>query len=198
MIRNLFRHLQSAIRTSAAHAKSIPKSRSRQREPVSFPRSPTPGTPHVLKLKRGHQYECHPHNIERDKSRRPPVRGINEEVVDYCADGPDQHRKHEPPAQPSHSLEFFSVGIIHHDSAKVVQPGARSIQSSLPLILRVVSTTSHFASIPPKRCHFRFRESAFSASRTHLRDDGLHRSPDIGPAGRVPSPFVAPASCRLF
>jgi hypothetical protein len=116
-VRNLFRHLQSAIRTSPAHAEHIPKSHSRQREPVFFPRSPTPGTPHVLKLKRSHQYECHPHNIERDKPRCRPVRGINKNVVDYGADGPDHHREQEPPAEPSHSLKFFSVGAIHHDSA---------------------------------------------------------------------------------
>jgi hypothetical protein len=38
-------------------------------------------------------------------------------VVDYGAHGPDKHRKQGPPAEASHSLEFFSVGVVHRDSA---------------------------------------------------------------------------------
>jgi hypothetical protein len=42
--------------------------------------------------------------------------------VDYGADRPDQHRKQEPPAEPFHPLEIFSVEIIHCDQLTVGTP----------------------------------------------------------------------------
>ena len=136
---HLFRHLQSAIRTPPAHAKSVPKSHSRQREPVSFPRSPAPRTPHVSKLNRDQHKEQHPDNIERRKSRCRPVRRINETVVDYRTGGPDHQRSNEPPAKPSHSLKFFSVGAIHHDSAREWCPPPYC-SWRLPFLLKFAST----------------------------------------------------------